>query len=67
MMVQLMEERVQHEATVAEYKQARIFDLDMVSSISVYDVLQLAQQMDEGHQKQVEELNQELIEVKVRI
>jgi hypothetical protein len=27
-------------------------------------VLQLAQQMDKGHQKQVEELNQELIEVK---
>jgi hypothetical protein len=40
-----MEERVQSEATVAEYKQ-------------------LAQQMDKGHQKQVEELNQELIEVK---
>ena len=29
--------------------------------------IQLAQQMDESHQKQVGELNEELIEVKARI
>lgn len=31
----------------------------------MHTLFQLAHQMDEGHQKQVEELNQELIEVKV--
>ena len=34
-------------------------------AINLSHVFQLAQQMDEGHQKQVEELNQELMEVKV--
>ena len=63
-MVQLMEERVQSEATVAEYKQVHSHYLYMWWVLSC--VLQLAQQMDEGHQKQVEELNQELMEVKVK-
>ena len=64
-MVQLMEERVQSEATVAEYKQVQTHHSYTQHVVLLSCVLQLAQQMDEGHQKQVEELNQELMEVKV--
>ena len=72
--MQLMEERQQHEAAVAEYKQVHTEHYDCVAMTkSLLDCLstnkldiQVFQRLDEGHQKQLEELSQELLEVKVR-
>ena len=68
-MMQLMEERQQHEAAIAEYKQVQhgvkvLHDHTMLTSSCDCQVFQ---QLDEGHQKQQEELSQELLEVKVNV
>ena len=66
-MLQLADERVQHDRAKMEYKQV-IESCDTSCDMSCDIVLlQLFQQLDEGHQKQNEDLNQELLEVKVGI
>jgi hypothetical protein len=70
-MIQLMEERQQHEAAVTEYKQVHTecYDCEWLKFTGLLvDKLgiQVFQRLDEGHQKQQEELSQELLEVKVR-
>ena len=64
-MIQLMEERLQHEAAVAEYKQVKLMVLRHTHCLFSFH-LKVFQQLDEGHQKQQEELSQELLEVKVK-
>lgn len=65
-----MEERQQHEAAVAEYKQVHAEHYAWLCGWTVCwhtnIGFQVFQQLDEGHLKQQEELSQELLEVKVR-
>ena len=63
-MIQLTEERQRHEAAIAEYKLVGHMYIHG-HGYCVYICCQVFQQMDEGNQKQKEELNQELLEVKV--
>ena len=63
-MMQLTEERQQHEAAIAEYKQVNM-RIKNLYKLLYYVTTQLFQQLDEGHQKQKEDLSQELLEVKV--
>ena len=63
--MQLTEERQQHEAAIAEYKQVNMRIKKLYQLLYYVVTIQLFQQLDEGHQKQKEDLNQELLEVKV--
>lgn len=64
-LIKLTEERLQHEAAVVEYKQVCVGYGGEMVKLYFFFFLQLFKKLDEGHQKQKEELSQELIEVKV--